>query len=76
VGRARSTKKAKRNAHGILVGMPEGKRPLGGTRCRSVDSIKMDLRKLRYFGMYWVDLAKNRDQWRALANMVMYLQIP
>jgi hypothetical protein len=58
-----------------LVGRPEEKRPLGGTRCRWVDNIKMDLRKLGCVGMYWIDLAKNRDQW-ALVNTVMNLRIP
>jgi hypothetical protein len=60
----------KRNAYRVLVGMPEGERPLGKPRRRWVDNIKMDL------GMDWIDLAQNRDQWRALVNMVMNLQVP
>jgi hypothetical protein len=56
----------------ILVGKPEGKRPLGRSRCRWMDNIKMDLRD----GMDWIDLAQNRDQWRALVNTVMNLQVP
>jgi hypothetical protein len=57
---------AKRNAYRILVGNPEGKRPLGRARRRWVNSIKMDIREIRWDGMDWIDLAQNRDQWRAL----------
>jgi hypothetical protein len=53
----------KRNAYGILVGKPEGKRPLGKPRCR-------------WDGMHRIELAKERDQWRALVNMVMNLGVP
>jgi hypothetical protein len=63
----------KRNAYRILVGKPDGKRPLGRPRRRWVDNIKMDLREI---GMDWIDLAQNRDQWRALVNTVMNLQVP
>jgi hypothetical protein len=66
----------KRNAYRILVGMPEGKRPLGLPRCRWVDNVKMDLRELGWDGMDWIDLAENRDQWRALVNTVMNLRVP
>jgi hypothetical protein len=66
----------KRNAYRILVGKPEGKRPLDGPRRRSVDSIKMDLREIGWYGMDWIDLAHNRDQWRALVNTVMNLRVP
>jgi hypothetical protein len=54
---------------------PEGKRPLGRPRCRWVDDIKMDLRE-GWGGMDWIDLAQDRDQWRALMNTVMNLQVP
>jgi hypothetical protein len=64
----------KRNAYRILVGKPEGKRPLGRPRCRWVDNIKMDLRVTGWGGMDWIDLAQDWDQWRALMNMVMNLQ--
>jgi hypothetical protein len=57
---------AKRTAYRILVGKPEGKRPLGRPRCRCVDNIKMDLRKIRWDGMNWINVAQDRDQWRAL----------
>jgi hypothetical protein len=56
----------KMNAYRIVVGNPEGKRPLGRLRRRWVDNIKMDLREISWDGMDWVDLAQDRDQWRAL----------
>jgi hypothetical protein len=59
--RACSTNGAKRNARRILVGMPEGKRPLGSSRRRRVDNIKMDLREIGWDGMDWIGLAQNRD---------------
>jgi hypothetical protein len=65
----------KRSAYRILVGKPEGKRPLGRPR-RSLDNIKMDRREVGWDGMDWIDLAQDRDQWRALANTVMNLQVP
>jgi hypothetical protein len=65
-----------RDAYGILVGNPEGKRPLGRPRRRWVDSIKMDLREIGWNGMDWIDLAQDRDKWRALVNAVMNLRVP
>jgi hypothetical protein len=65
-----------RNVYGILVGRPERKRELGKPRRRWVDNIKMDLREIGWGGMDWSDLAQDRDQWRALVNMVMNLQDP
>jgi hypothetical protein len=65
----------KRNAYRILVGNPEGKRPLRRTRRRWVDNIKMDLRELGLGGMDWVDLAQDRDRWWALMNTVMNLRV-
>jgi hypothetical protein len=65
-----------RNAHRILVGKPEGKRPLGSPRCKWIDNIKIDLKETGWDGMDWIDLAPNRDQWRALVNTVMNLQVP
>jgi hypothetical protein len=76
MGRACSTNGEKRNAYRILVGMPEGRRPLGRARRWWVDDIKMDLRETGLNGMDWIDLAQNRDQWRALVNTVMKLQVP
>jgi hypothetical protein len=66
----------KRNAYRILVGKPEGKRPLGRPRRRWVDNIKMDLREIGWDCMDWIDLAHDRDQWRALVNTVMNLRVP
>jgi hypothetical protein len=66
----------KRNACRILVGKPEGKRPLGRPRRRWVDNLKMDLRERVWDGMDWIYLAQDRDQWRALVNTVMNLRVP
>jgi hypothetical protein len=66
----------KRNAYRILEGNPEGKRPLGRPRHRWVNNIKMDLREIGWDGMDWIDLAEDRDQWSALVNTVMNLQVP
>jgi hypothetical protein len=66
----------KRNAYRILVGKPEGKRSLGRRRRKWEDNIKMDLREIGWVGMDWIDLAQDRDQWRALVNMVMNLWVP
>jgi hypothetical protein len=65
-----------RNAYRILVGKPEGKRPLGRPRRRWVDNIKIDLRETECDGMDWIDLIQDRDQWRALVNTVMNLRVP
>jgi hypothetical protein len=66
----------KRNAYRILVGKPEGKRPLGRPRRRWVDNIKMDFREVGWDGMDWIDLAQDMDRWRALVNTVMNLRLP
>jgi hypothetical protein len=60
----------------ILVRKPEGKRPLGRRRRRWVGNIKIDLREIGWDGMDWIDLAQDRDQWRALVNKVMNLRVP
>jgi hypothetical protein len=59
-----------RTANRILAGKPEGKRPLGRPRRRWVDNIKMDLREIGWNGVDWIDMAQDRDQWRALVNTV------
>jgi hypothetical protein len=59
-----------RNAYRILVGKPEGKKPLGRPRRRCVDNIKMDLEEIGWDGVDWIELAQDRDQWRALGNTV------
>jgi hypothetical protein len=64
------------NAYRILMGNPEEKRPLGRPRCRWMDDVKMDLREIGLGGMDWIDLAQDRDQWRAPANTVMNLRVP
>jgi hypothetical protein len=58
------------------MGKPEGKRPLGRPRHRWVDNIKMDLRELGWDSMEWIDLAQDRNQWRALLNTIMNLRVP
>jgi hypothetical protein len=60
----------------VLVGKPEGKRPLGRPRRKWEDDIKMDLQEVGWRDMNWIDLTKNRDSWRALENAVMNLRVP
>jgi hypothetical protein len=64
------------NAYKILVGKPEGKRPLGRPRRRWEVNIKMDFREIGWGGMDWIDMAQDRGQWRALVNTVMGLLVP
>jgi hypothetical protein len=66
----------KRNAYKILVGKPEGKRPLGGPRHRWEDNIRIYLREIEWGGMDWIDVAQGRYQWRALVNTVMNFRVP
>jgi hypothetical protein len=66
----------KMNAYRILVGNPEGKRPLGRPKRRWVDNIKIDLREIGWVSRDWIDLAQDRDQWRALVNAVLNLPVP
>jgi hypothetical protein len=66
----------KRNAYRILVGKPEGKRPLGRQRPRWMDNIKRDLRDMELDFIGWIDLPQNKDQWSALVNTVMNLRFP
>jgi hypothetical protein len=66
---------AKSNAYRILVGKPEGKRTLGRPRRRRVDNIKIYLREIERVGTDWIELAQDRDQWRALVNTVMNLRV-
>jgi hypothetical protein len=58
------------------VGKPEGKRPLGRPRCRWVDNINMDLREIGWDRRDWIELVQDQDQWRALVNTMMNLQVP
>jgi hypothetical protein len=64
------------NAYRILVGKPEEYRPLGRPRRRWVDNIKMYLREIEWGGTDWIDLAQDRDQWRALVSTVRNLRVP
>jgi hypothetical protein len=66
----------KRNAYKLLVGEPEGKRPLRRPRRRSVGNIKMNLLDIVWGGVDLISLAQDRDKWRALVNAVMNLRIP
>jgi hypothetical protein len=76
MGRECSTYGEKRNAYMISVGKPKRKKPLGRPRRRWEDNIKMDLREIGWGGMDWIDLAQDRDQWRALVNTIMNLRVP
>ena len=58
------------------MGTPEEKRPLGRSRRRWEDNIKMDLQEAECGGIDWVDLAQNRDRWREIVNVVMSLRFP
>jgi len=64
-----------RGVHRVLVGKPEGKRPLGRPIHRWDDNIKMDLREVGGGGD-WMELAQNRDRWRALVSARMNLRVP
>jgi hypothetical protein len=75
MGRACSTNEEKRNAYRILVGKPNGKRPVGRPRHRRRDNIKINPREIGWGGMDWIYLAQDRDQWRALVNTVMNLRV-
>jgi hypothetical protein len=76
MGSAYSINGEKRNAYRILVGKPEEKRPLGRTKGRWVDKITIYLREIVWDDMDWIELAQDRDQWRALVNTVMNLRFP
>ncbi|KAJ4448615.1 hypothetical protein ANN_00005 [Periplaneta americana] len=65
-----------RNAYRVLVGRPEGKRPLGRPRPRWEDNIKMDLREVGYDDRDWINLAQDRDRWRAYVRAAMNLRVP
>ena len=65
-----------RNAYRVLVGKPEEKRPLGRPRRRWEDNIKMDLKEVACDPGEWIDLAEDREQWRAYVRAVMNLRVP
>jgi hypothetical protein len=64
------------HTYGVLMGKPEGKRPLGRPRHRWVGNIKMDLKEIGWSSMDWTDLSQDRDQWRADVNRVINLRVP
>jgi hypothetical protein len=66
----------KRNAYRLLVGKPEGKRPLRRPRRRWVDNIRMDLGEVGWSDVDWIGLAQDRNRWRAFVNSVLNLQVP
>jgi len=65
-----------RDVYRVLVGKPEGKRPLGRPRHRWEDNIKMDLREVGGYCGDWMQLAQDRDSWRALVSTVMNFRVP
>jgi hypothetical protein len=65
-----------RNAYRLLVGKPEGKKPLGRPRHRWVDNIRMDLGEVEMGDVDWIGLAKDRNRWRAVVNSVLNLRVP
>jgi hypothetical protein len=75
MGGACSTNGEKRNAYRLLVGKPEGRRPLGRPRCKWVDNIRMDLVEVGWGDVDWIGLALDRDTWRALVNSVLNLRV-
>jgi hypothetical protein len=64
-----------RKLYTVLVGKPEGKRPLGRPRCRWEDGIRMDLREIGLEGVDWIRLAQHRDRWRPVVSAVMNLRV-
>jgi hypothetical protein len=74
MGRSCSTNGGEKNAYRLLVGRPEGKRPLG--RRWLVDNIRMDLGEVGWGDLDWIGLAKDRNRWRAVVNSVLNLRLP
>jgi hypothetical protein len=66
----------KRNAYKLLVGKPEGRKPLGRPRRRWADNIRKDLVEVEWGDVDWISLAQDRDRWRALVNSVLNFRVP
>jgi len=66
----------RKGVYRVLVGKPEGKRPLGRPRRRWEDNIKMGHQEVECGGMDWIELSQDRDRWRALVNVIMNLRVP
>jgi hypothetical protein len=76
MGGACSAYGGRKGVYRVLVGKPEGKRPLGRPRRRWEDNTLMDLQEVGCGGMDWLDLPQDRDRWRALVNAAMNLRLP
>jgi hypothetical protein len=74
--RACSTHVEGRGLYRVLMGKCGGKRPLGRPRLRWEDNIKVDLQEVGCGGMDWIELAKDRDRWKVLVNVIMNLPVP
>jgi len=66
----------RRSAYRVLVGKPERKRPLGRTRRRWEDNMKMDLQEVGFGGMDWIDLSQDTESWQALVIVIINLLVP
>jgi hypothetical protein len=76
MGRTCGTYGERRGAYRTLVGKRDGRRPLGRPRRRWEDNIKTDIREVGWGGIDWINLAQDRDRWRAVVYMVMNLRVP
>jgi hypothetical protein len=71
-----STNGGEENAYRLLVGKPQGKKPVGRPRRRWLDNIRMDLGEVRWSDVDWIGLAQDRNRWRALVSSVLNLRVP